>query len=458
MTNMVHLPSDVLRHIPANTEAEQALLGTLLMRNGAFDQVSDFLRADHFYDLTNARLYEIVSETIAKGQKADVITLKAKAELDPMLAQAGGYKFLVSIAACNPTTTNAEQYGRIVHDLYLRRCIIDVSATASNSAYDTETPAETQIEAIEETLFSLTEARAGSNFVSLGDAAAKAILQAETARKANGALIGVPTGIADLDHKLGGLHKSDLVIVAGRPSMGKSGLALTMAFNAARAGKAVAMFSLEMSADQLANRALAHFARIDSHKMRNGRIQESDFDALMKYQHKFSELPFMIEDGAGQTVAQIRKACRRMKRKGLDLIIIDYLQLIAPATTKQGNRVQEISEITWGLKCLAKDMAVPVVALSQLSRQVESREDKRPMLSDLRESGSIEQDADVVMFVYRDEYYLHRAGKPIPAELENVAEVIISKQRHGPIGTVTCHFDHSSAWFSDLARVAPYRD
>jgi replicative DNA helicase len=451
LTNIFQLPADVLRPAPSNIEAEQALLGTLLMRNSAFDKVSDFLRPEHFSDPTHGRLYELVSQTISAGKKADVVTLKANAESDPMLSQAGGYKFLVSVAACAPTMNNAEEYGRILHDLFLRREIISLSAQASATAYDTTDPAERQIESIEEHLFTLTEARAGSNLVSLGEAASRAITQIDAARKANGALIGVPTGLADLDHKLGGLHKSDLIIVAGRPSMGKSGLALTMAFNAARANKSVALFSLEMSCDQLANRALAHFAHMDSHRMRNGRIGDADIGNLMRRQQEFAQLPFEIEDGAGQSVAQIRKACRRLKRKKLDLIVIDYLQLIAPSG-KSGNRVQEISEITWGLKCLAKDMAVPVVALSQLSRAVESREDKRPMLSDLRESGSIEQDADVVMFVYRDQYYLERANRAVPFEVENTAEVIVAKQRHGPIGSVTCHFDHSSAWFSNLAR------
>lgn len=451
MTNIFQLPADVVRPAPSNVEAEHALLGTLLMRNSAFDKVSDFLKPEHFSDATNARLYELISKNISQGKRADVLTLKAVADGDPMLLQAGGYKYLVQVAGCAPTVINADEYGRILHDLFLRREIISLSAQASATAYDTNETAETQIETLEEHLFSLTEARAGSNFVSLGDAASKAIAQAETARKANGALIGVPTGLADLDHKLGGLHKSDLIIVAGRPSMGKSGLALTMAFNAARSNKSVALFSLEMSSDQLANRALAHFANVDSHRMRNGRISDADFPKLMARQQDFANLPFMIEDGAGQTVAQIRKACRRLKRKSLDLVIIDYLQLIAPSS-KAGNRVQEISEITWGLKCLAKDLAVPVVALSQLSRQVESREDKRPMLSDLRESGSIEQDADVVMFVYRDQYYLERANRAVPPEIENTAEVIVAKQRHGPIGSVTCHFDHSSAWFSNLAK------
>lgn len=451
MSNIFTLPAETFRQAPSNLEAEKCLLGTILLRNSAFEKVSDYLQPEHFSDAAHARLYEIASKMIAQGQKADPITLKAHAESDPMLAQAGGMKFLVGLVGAAPTTINANEYGRIVHDLYLRREIITLSTQAAATAYDTSDPASRQIEELEENLFSLAETRTGVDFVSIGDASAEAITDIETAHKSNGAVIGVPTGLADLDHKLGGLHPSDLVIVAGRPSMGKSGLALTMAFNAAKAGKRVAMFSLEMSSPQLANRALAHFANLDSHRLRNGRVADADFGKLAQRQQQFAQIPFLINDGAGQTVMQMRTACRRLKRKGLDLVIIDYLQLIAPSG-KGNNRVEEVSAITWGLKCMAKDLNVPVVALSQLSRQVESREDKRPMLSDLRESGSIEQDADVVMFVYRDEYYLERANKPIPPEVENTAEVIVAKQRHGPIGMVACRFDHKSAWFENLAR------
>lgn len=451
MTNIFSLPADVLRPAPANVEAEHALLGTLLMRNSAFDKVSDFLKPEHFSDAANARLYDLIATTIAKGQKAELLTLKAAAEMDPMLVQAGGYKFLVSVAACAPTHNNAGEYGRILHDLFLRREIISLSAQASATAYDTSDPAERQIESIEEHLFSLTEARAGAGFVSIGDAFGQAFNQAETAFKANGALTGVTTGLVDLDHKMGGLHKSDLIIVAGRPSMGKSGLGLSIAFNAAKAGKNVAFFSLEMSADQLGNRALSYLSKIDSHRIRNGRLSNGDFATLMQAQQRYAALPLVIDDSAGQTVAKIRTACRRLKRKGLDLIVIDYLQLLAPSG-KAENRVQEVSAITWGLKCLAKDLNVPIVALSQLSRGVESREDKRPMLSDLRDSGSIEQDADVVIFVYREQYYTERAGRVCPPDLENVAEVIIAKQRHGPIGPVRCHFESRSAWFENLAK------
>ncbi len=451
MNNVVALNTDFMRQAPANIDAECALLGTLMLRNATFDKVSDYLKPEHFADATNARLYEIISQHIATGQRADPVTLKAHAASDGFLSAAGGPAYLASLVANVPTTINADNYGRIIYDLFLRREIIGLATQAASSAYDTSDPATRQIEELEEHLFALAETRSASAFVSIGDAAKSAIAQIEIAHKANGAVIGVPTGLTDLDRQLGGLHPSDLSIIAGRPSMGKSGLALTIAFNAAKAGKRVALFSLEMSASQMANRALAHFANMDSHGMRNGRIGGADFAKLADRQQMFAQLPLMVEDAAGQTVMQMRTACRRLKRKGLDLVIIDYLQLIAPSG-KGNNRVEEVSAITWGLKCMAKDLNVPVVALSQLSRQVESREDKRPMLSDLRESGSIEQDADVVMFVYRDEYYLERANKPVPPEVENTAEVIVAKQRHGPIGMVACRFDHKSAWFENLAR------
>lgn len=451
MNNIFTLPADVLRPAPANLEAEQALLGALLMRNAAFDKVCDYLKPEHFADPAHARLYELLSKTISQGQKADPVTLKAHAESDPMLAQAGGMKFLANLASFAPTVINAGEYGRIIYDLFQRREIISLSANAAATAYDTTEAAESQIEAIEQRLFELTESRTASAFVSLGEASKRAVAQCEAAFKANGALTGVTTGLVDLDHKLGGLHKSDLIIVAGRPSMGKSGLGLTMAFNAAKAGHAVALFSFEMSSDQLGNRVLSHLTRLDSHRIRNGQVSNADFGALNRAVHDFGELPLYIEDGAGQTVAQIRTACRRLKRKKLDLIVIDYLQLIAPSS-KGGNRVEEVSAITWGLKALAKDLNVPVVALSQLSRKVEDREDKHPQLADLRESGSIEQDADVVMFVYREQYYAERAGRLCPPELENVAEISIAKQRHGPIGPVNCRFEAKSAWFENLAR------
>lgn len=452
MTNVFTLPADILRPQPANLEAEQALLGTLLQRNSAFDKVSDYLKLDHFSDAANARLFEIISRTISLGQKADPVTLKAHAESDPMLQQAGGMKYLVGLVAAAPTTINAGEYGRIIHDLFLRREIITLSTQAAATAYDTSSPAPEQIEAIEERLFGLSSSESESSIALFGMAVGEAIDQADVAFKADGALTGVTTGLVDLDYMLGGLHPSDLIILAGRPSMGKSGLALTVAINAAKAGKTVAFFSLEMSAAQLANRAMSYFTHLDSHKVRNGRIGAADFGKLSAYAQSAGGLPLLIDDRAGVSVAQIRTACRRLARKKLDLVVIDYLQLIGNGPDRSENRVQEISAITRGLKMLAKDLGVPVMALSQLSRQVESREDKRPQLSDLRESGTIEQDADVVLFVYRDEYYLSRNGGICPEDLKNVAEVIIAKQRHGPIGPVACRFEHKSAWFENLAR------
>lgn len=451
MSNVFQLPTDVLRPLPANVEAEQALLGTILMRAAAYDKVADFLRPEHFVDPACAKVFGLIVQMTARGQRPSPVTLKAHAETDPDISAAGGPAFIARLCGCAPTFSNAEEYGLLIRDHYLRRELISCSSQAASRAYDGTDDAERQIEDLEESLFALQAARTSSTFVSLGEASKRALAQADAAFKANGKLLGVPTGIADLDHKLGGLRASDLIILAGRPSMGKSGLGLTLSINAARAGKVVAFFSLEMSGEQLANRAVAHFATLDSHKIRSGRITAADFQKMVMTQQEFEGLPLHIEDAAGQTVAQIRTACRRLKRKQLDLVVIDYLQLIN-GTGKGENRVQEVSGITWGLKCLAKDLDVPIIALSQLSRAVESREDKRPMLSDLRESGSIEQDADVVMFVYREQYYAERAGRLCPPEQENVAEIIISKQRHGPIGPVSCHFDQKSAWFSNLTR------
>lgn len=453
MNQVIPFPADGLRQAPANIEAERGLLGTLLMRNGTFDAVSDFLRPEHFSDAAHAELFRAIADLISSGKKADPVTLKILAEAGGPVQAAGGVKYIAALMSSAPTLINAGEYGQVIFDAFLRRELIELSANATLNAYDGEQEATRQIEFMEEKLFALTETQASSNLLGFADATTSAIDTAEAAYKADGALIGVTTGIHDLDRKLGGLHKSDLIILAGRPSMGKSGLAMSMAVGAAKAGKSVAVFSLEMSADQVANRALARFSGLNSHDIRNGRLSAADFAKLYQAREKLSAIPLHIDDRSSPSVPQIRTAARRLKRKsGLDLIIIDYLQLIMPSRAgREENRVQEVSAISRGLKMIAKDLGVPVVALSQLSRKVEEREDKRPQLSDLRESGSIEQDADVVMFVYRDEYYQTRSGGICPAELENVAEVNVAKQRHGPIGQTRCHFDHKSAWFSDLA-------
>jgi replicative DNA helicase len=451
MNNIIPMPIDGMRQAPSNLDAERGLLGTIIARNGAMDSVAEFLKPEHFHDSANAAVYEKLCELIGAGQRADGVALKALADVTGPVQFAGGMKYIASLMGAAVTYINAAEYGRIIHDAFLRRELIEIAKAATFEAFDSEDRAGLQIEALEERLFALSSVTSSQARVTdLAGAVAAAVRQAEIAYKADGALMGVTTGVRDLDRKLGGLHKSDLVILAGRPSMGKSGLAAVVGFSAAKAGKHVALFSLEMSAEQFATRIVSHITGLDSHDIRNGRVSPVGFQKLHAAQEQLAGLPLHVDDSARPSLAAIRTACRRLKRReGLDLIIIDYLQLIDPP--RSDNRVQEVSQITMGLKAIAKDMNVPVLALSQLSRALENREDKHPQLSDLRESGTIEQDADVVMFVYREEYYVTRNGGVCPPHLENVAEVNIAKQRHGPIGGIKCHFDHKSAWFSDLA-------
>jgi replicative DNA helicase len=481
--------SNVLRTPPHNYEAERALLGAILMNNRAFERVSEFLDPKHFADPVNGRIYEACSKLIEQAQQANPVTLKTYLERDDLIIAAGGIKYLANLAAGAVTVINAGDYGRLVYDLFLRRELIAVGEDMVNEAFES-TPDESamdQIETSEQKLFDLASTgNVEGGFRSFEDALVQAINLAEAAHRREGALAGVTSGLRDLDKKLGGLHASDLLILAGRPSMGKTALATTMAFNAAKyfattdraddRGKQVAFFSLEMSAEQLATRILAERAKINSHAIRTGTLSNDDFSNLVMASQELNNLPLFIDDTPAVTVSTIRTRCRRLARQsktaehhGLGLIVIDYLQLIAPARGERTeNRVQEISAITRGLKALAKDLGVPVLALSQLSRAVEQREDKRPQLSDLRESGTIEQDSDVVMFVYREQYYLERSEpSQKPEEIgerfheryakwqercelaHNVAEVLVAKQRHGPIGSVKLHFEADFTHFSD---------
>ncbi len=476
---------------PANSEAEQALLGAVLTNNKAYERVSEFLEAKHFADPVHARIYEAIAKLLEKGQLASVTTLKTYLESDGLLLEVGGPQYLARLAASAVTIINAYDYGKLVYDLYLRRQLIGLGEEMVNEAFapDLDISASDQIEQAEQSLFEL--ASAGSTeggFQDFNHAMATAISLAEAAHQREGKLSGVPTGLVDMDHKLGGLHPSDLIILAGRPSMGKTALATNIAFNAAKAyreavdefgrkkvadGAVVAFFSLEMSAEQLATRILSERTGIPSHKIRQGELQGDDFAALVAASQELQRLKLYIDDTPALSVSAVRTRARRLARThGLGMIVIDYLQLLrASAGTRQENRVQEISDITRNLKALAKELNVPVVALSQLSRAVEQREDKRPQLADLRESGSIEQDADVVMFVFREQYYLERAEptrRPDESEdkyndrhdryvkrmeeVWNTAEVIIAKQRHGPIGTVRLFFDGNTTKFSDLAQ------
>ncbi len=480
-----------LRTPPHNYEAERALLGAILMNNRSYERVSEFLTHEHFADPVNGRVYQSCAKLIEQGQQANPVTLKTYLERDDLVVAAGGMKYLATLAASAVTVINTAEYGKLIYDLFLRRELIAIGEDMVNEAFDSK-PDETandQIETSEHKLFELASTGAtDGGLKTFNRALADAIDLAEAAHRREGALAGVTTGLRDLDKKLGGLHKSDLLILAGRPSMGKSALATTIAVNAARyfkttdrpedRGKQVVFFSLEMSAEQLATRVLAEQARINSHLIRSGGLSNDEFSRMVVASQELDQLPLFFDDTPAVTVSTIRTRARRLARKknpgqeaanGLGLIVIDYLQLIAPPRGERSeNRVQEISGITRGLKALAKDLGVPVLALSQLSRAVEQREDKRPQLSDLRESGTIEQDSDVVMFVYREQYYLERAEpaqKPEETgdkfherhlkwqercELAfNVAETIIAKQRHGPIGSVKLHFEADFTHFSD---------
>ena len=473
-----------LRLPPANLEAEQALLGALLANNKAYERVSEFLAPEHFGDPIHGRIYQAIARRIEAGQLADAVTLKAEFEHSGILAEVGGTAYLAQLLGAMVGIINAGDYGRTIHDAWIRRQLVDLGEVVVNRAFGDEDAIDgrAQIEAAEQALFDLaTRGSAEGGFVTFDRALTEAIAGAERAFQRSGHVSGLSTGLRDLDQRLGGLHPSDLLILAGRPGMGKTALATKIAFGAAQALRAealgaapkaaVAIFSLEMSAEQLAARILAENARISADRIRRGDIAQRDFDRFVEVSRTLTGLPLEIDDTPAITLSALRTRCRRLKRtRGLALVVVDYLQLMRPAAgTRPENRVLEISQITQGLKAIAKELAVPVIALSQLSRAVESREDKRPQLSDLRESGTIEQDADAVMFIYRDEYYLQqRAPKQLAFESEekyqdalakwqrdmdrvyNKAELFIAKQRHGPTGKIDLFFEAEFTRFADL--------
>ena len=468
-----------LRQPPHNFEAEQALLGAILVNNLAYGRVSDFLRPQHFADPVHERIYEACGKLIERGQIASPVTLKNYFDQHEELQDIGGTQYLARLAASSVAIVNAADYGRIVFDLYLRRQLIGLGEEVVNDAYshDLEVDARDLIEGAEQKLFDLaTTGEYEGGFTTFSKVLTSAIEMAEAAHKREG-ISGVATGFTDLDKLLGGLHASDLVVLAGRPSMGKTALATNIAFHAAKTckiekdekgqnkvanGAVVGFFSLEMSAEQLATRILAEISGVASDRIRKGELSNADFLKVVKASQTLSAIPFFIDDTPALTVSALRTRARRLKRQhDLSLIVADYLQLLRPsAGHTPENRVQEISEITRGLKALAKELNVPVLALSQLSRAVEQREDKRPQLADLRESGAIEQDADVVMFIYREEYYLERKK---PAEgtpefddwlkksdrVHNLAEVNVAKQRNGPIGNVRLRFEGKFTQFQN---------
>lgn len=463
------------RILPHNLEAEQGILGALLIDNRACERIGDFLKAEHFFSPVHQRIYTAILQLVDRGQNASPVTLKGYFEKDEELKDVGGAAYLADLAASVVSTINTESYGRTIYDLHMRRELIALGEEVVNDAYEQrlETDAKNTIEMAESRLFSLAEnGEVKGGFVTLRDSVLTAIDLAEKAFHTDGSVTGATTGLRDMDKQLGGFQPSDLLILAGRPSMGKTALAVNIAYNSARRyaetggeeGAVVGFFSLEMSADQLATRILADCSNISGDDIRKGNIKQDDFRAFVEASQKLSQVPLYIDDTPALTIGAVRTRARRLKRQhGLSMLVVDYLQLLRGGGSRQSseNRVLEISEITRGLKAIAKELNIPVLALSQLSRAVEQREDKRPMLSDLRESGSIEQDADVVMFVYREEYYLSRT-EPEPGtekhmewqekmeRAHRVGECIIAKQRHGPIGTVRMFFDGRVTRFSDL--------
>ena len=467
--------------LPHNIEAEQQLLGAILTNNDVYDRISSLVKAEHFYDPLHARIFERMAARIQKNALASPVTLKPFFEDDPGLKELGGPSYLVRLAGAAISAYAARDYAQMIYDLAVRRELIglgrDIVAKAAKVEVDNE-PKDQIIDA-EQKLYKLGEQGvAERGFQSFLKAVTEAVNVANAAYQRDGGLAGISTGLIDLDKKLGGLHPSDLLILAGRPSMGKTSLATNIAFNIAKAykrgrtpdgtegtveGGAVGFFSLEMSAEQLAARILSEASEVPSEQIRRGDMTEGEFRRFVEAAKSLESCPIYIDDTPALPISQVAARARRLKRThGLDVLVIDYLQLLKGHS--KDNRVQEVSEITQGLKAIAKELNIPVIALSQLSRQVESREDKRPQLSDLRESGSIEQDADVVMFVYRDEYYKERE-KPGDHELDKMAawqvimeqchgkaEVIIGKQRHGPIGTVELSFEGRFTRFGNLAK------
>lgn len=470
------------RTLPYNIEAEKSLLGAIITDNRAYERVAEFLRAEHFAIAEHGRIFETCRTLIDRAQTANMVSLSPLFEQDEQFVAIGGPGYLAELMASAVTIINSGEYGRIIYDAYLKRELIALGEDVVNSAYDpgVETTATEQIEGAEQHLYNLaTEGDFEGGFQDFRAAVLQAVHMAEAAHKREGALAGVTTGLRDLDQILGGLHSSDLLILAGRPSMGKTALATNIAYNAAYShfksggeeGAVVGFFSLEMSAEQLAARILSEQVEISSDSMRKGNLANEEFNRLVVASQELHRIPLFIDDTPALSVSALRTRARRLKRKhNVGMIVVDYLQLIsANPGARDNGRVQEVSEITRGLKTLAKELNVPVIALSQLSRAVEQRDPPRPQLSDLRESGSIEQDADVVMFIYREEYYMERKKPSHRADedgarfaerearwedtlqkVRNTADIIIGKQRHGPIGDVKLAFFGQFTRFTDL--------
>ena len=468
MENNLSIVKDSFKELPNNIEAEQSVIGSILVTNEIFDEINTIISSTNFYDPMHQKIFAAIENLIYKGMLANPITLKSffEDEKDELNVP----EYLVKVTKFSTSTRQAIEYSKIIYDMFVRRELIKISEQTIDSAKisDLNTNGQTIIENSEKLLFDLAEKGSfNSSLMKFDEAMKQTIEMASAAYKNEEGIVGVPTGLRDLDDRLGGLHQSDLIIIAGRPSMGKTALATNIAFNAAQklqdSGKksSIAFFSLEMSSEQLSTRILAEQSRIKSNDIRRGRISDEQFDKFIETSKNISELPLYIDETPAINIAAMSNRARRIKRiYGLDMIVVDYIQLMRGTFNNKDGRVQEISEITQGLKAIAKELSVPVVALSQLSRAVEQRDDKKPQLSDLRESGSIEQDADVVMFVYREAYYLERK-EPRPAtvehaewqakmnEISNLAEIIIGKQRHGPTGNVMLEFEAMFTKFKD---------
>ncbi|MAR64022.1 MAG: replicative DNA helicase [Rickettsiales bacterium] len=473
LTNFIPKKSTpISREAPMNLGAEQALLGAIISNNLALEKVENFLEPEHFSSKINGLIFKTLKKLISNDQVADLNTLKIFLENDDDFIDNGGMSYLLKISENSISIINSKQYGELIYDLFIRRKLINLGTNLINESYENfeEQDSNEIIENIESNLFNLTnEGETQKGPKQFDNILEDTIEYAEKAFKKSEDVVGLKTGLNDFDKKIGGLHKSDLIIVAGRPSMGKTAFATNIASNICNNKKStkktnVLFFSLEMSSEQLATRILSEISKISSEGIRTGNLSKNEFEKLIKSSENLKDLSLFIDDSPALTISSIRTRSRRLKRKqGLDLIIIDYLQLLSGESRNlNDNRVKEISDITRGLKAIAKELNIPIVALSQLSRKVEDREEKRPQLADLRESGSIEQDADLVVFLYREEYYLARTEPPEGTEkhimwtskmekVHNIAEAIVAKHRHGPISRVKLHFNAANTKFSDLA-------
>ena len=468
MNKNLSLVKNNFEELPNNIEAEQSLLGSILLQNEIFDEISTIIKSIYFYDPLHQKIFAAIENLIYKGMLANPITLKNHFEKEKDEIDVPEY--LVKVTKFSTSSRQAIEYSKIIYDMYVRRELIKISENTIDNAKtnDLNVPGQKIIENSERLLYDLAEKGSVSSSLIKFDQAMKLTIEmASNAYKNEEGIVGVPTGLKNLDDRLGGLHQSDLIIIAGRPSMGKTALATNIAFNAAKKlqdekkESVIAFFSLEMSSEQLSTRILAEQSRITSHNIRRGKISDEEFEKFIETSKTISELPLYIDETPAISIAALSNRARRIKRlHGLEMIVVDYIQLMRASINNKDGRVQEISEITQGLKAIAKELSVPVLALSQLSRAVEQRDQKKPMLADLRESGSIEQDADVVMFVYRESYYLEKQ-EPRPAtvehaewqakmnEVSNLAEIIIGKQRHGPTGNIMLEFEAMFTKFKD---------